>query len=176
MNASIIYRFRTAALLLMLTIAGIASAQVRIPDTKVSFNFPNGGWKYLQTNNINNNTTIYLYSYSAKYVVDNSGDTVIPFMRIYVRKNFTGTVYDLAYSRFMSQPFQSLDEFQNPDGSFGYLGAYTNEDDGKDYEFRMIYLKDGNTAFEIRLETTLDTYEQFETEFNDIIATIKKNK
>jgi len=167
---------KTALFLLALAAFSSLSAQIRIPDTKVSFDFPNGGWKYLQTSKINESTNVYLYSFSSKYIVDAAGDTVIPFMRIYVRKNFSGTVYDLAYSRFMTQPFQSLDEFNYPNGSFGYLGAYSNEEDGKDYEFRMIYLKDGNTALEIRLETTLDTYDQFEQEFLDILNTIKINK
>ena len=164
------------ALILLLAVAPIAEAQIKIPDTKVSFSFPNGGWKYLETNNVNKAINVYLYSYSKQFVVDSRGDTVIPFMRIYVRKNYSGTVYDLAYSRFLTQPFQSLDELTYPNGAFGYLGAYTNEDDGKDYEFRMLYIKNGTTAVEIRLETTLDTYNNFESDFLDIINSIKISK
>lgn len=162
-------------LIALLLLVSIASAQIKIPETNVSFDFPNGGWKYLQTNKLSNDTVIYLYSYSADYVVDNSGDTIIPFMRIYVRKNYDGTVYDLAYSRFMVQPFQSLDEKLHKNGILEYLGAYTNEDDGKDYEFRMIYVKDRTNILEIRLECTVDTFEDFEKDFGDIIASIKTN-
>ena len=163
-------------LLAMLAIVSIASAQIKIPNTRLSFDFPNNGWKYLQTTNVDNNTTVYLYSYAGDYVVDNAGDTVLPFMRIYVRQNYDGSVYDLAYSRFITQPFQSLDEYVNEDGSFGYWGAYTNEEDGKDYEFLMLYTKDKNTIFEIRLETTRYNYEQFEDEFKKIMSTVKISK
>ena len=112
----------------MLVLTMAASAQIKIPNTRVSFEFPNNGWKYLQTTNVDNNTTVYLYSYAGDYVIDDTGDTVLPFMRIYVRQNYDGSVYDLAYNRFMTQPFQSLDEYVNPDGSFGYWGAYTGDE------------------------------------------------
>lgn len=160
-------------LILLLAAATSLSAQIKIPETNVSFDFPSGGWKYLQTSKLSENTVIYLYSYSADYVIDNSGDTIIPFMRIYVRKNYDGTVYDLAYSRFMVQPFQSLDEKLHPNGILEYLGAYTNEDDGKDYEFKMVYVKDRNNILEIRLESTVDTFEEFEKNFSEIINSIK---
>ncbi len=161
--------------IIMLAAVMMASAQIRIPETKVSFSFPNGGWKYLETSKINDNTNVYLYSYSKDYVVDNAGDTVIPFMRIYVRKNYTGTVYDMAYSRFMAQGFQALQEYPFLDG-IGYLGAYTNDGDGKDYEFKMVYIKDRNIMLEIRLETTLDLYDNFDKEFQAILETIKVSK
>ena len=76
----------------------------------------------------------------------------------------------------MVQPFQSLDEIPHADGSLEYLGAYTNEDDGKDYEFRMLYIKDRNMVLEIRLECTVDNFEDFENEFLEIIKSVKVNK
>lgn len=166
---------RLMTLVALLAFASLATAQIKIPETNVQFDFPKGGWKYLQTNKLSDNTVIYLYSYSAEYVVDNSGDTIIPFMRIYVRKNYDGTVYDLAYSRFMVQPFQSLDEKMHKNGILEYLGAYTNEDDGKDYEFKMVYVKDRSNILEIRLESTVDTFEDFDEDFTGIINSIKTN-
>lgn len=159
---------------LFLLIAAAASAQIKIPDTKISFKFPDDGWKFLETTNVDKNTTIHLFCYSGRYVIDNVGDTTLPYMRIYVRKNYDGSVYDLAYQRFLTQPFQSLDEYMYDDGSFGYLGAYTSEDDDKDYEFRMIYVKDRTTIVEIRLETTRDNYEEFDSDFTAILNSIKK--
>ncbi|MBP5327322.1 MAG: hypothetical protein J6Y98_05360 [Bacteroidales bacterium] len=166
---------KNLAIIVMLAACTMASAQIKIPETKVSFAFPNGGWKYLETSKINDNTNVYLYSYSKDYVVDNAGDTVIPFMRIYVRKNYTGTVFDMAYSRFMVQGFQALQEYPFLDG-LGYLGAYTNDGDGKDYEFRMVYIKDRNIMLEIRLETTLDRFDDFDKEFQSILESIKVTK
>ncbi len=160
----------------MLAFTAVAIAQIKIPNTRISFSFPEKGWKYLETNTVDKNTTVYLYSYSGRYVVDNTGDTVLPFMRIYVRQNYDGSVYDMAYSRYNSQPFQSLDEFVNNDGSFGYLGAYTNNNDGKDYEFRMLYIKDKNTIVEIRLETTLYNYDEFDQTFKAILKSVKISK
>ena len=165
---------KAIALFLLLGATLTANAQLTIPNTRVSFSFPSGGWKYLQTNKVDNDVTVYLYSYAKDYVIDSVGDTVIPFMKIYVRRNFDGTVYDLALNRYTSQPFEPLDNYELKDGSLGYLGAYTNSDDGKDYVFRMLYLKDGKTAIEIRLECTLDNYEDFEGEFLSILHTIKK--
>ena len=167
---------KSIILIVLLAGAGIASAQViKIPETKASFSFPNGGWKYLETNKVNSNVTVYLYSYSKSIVVDNGGDTIIPFMRIYVRKNYKGTVYDLAFSRFGSQPFQAFDEYPFLDG-LGYYGGYIDEKEHKDYFFRMVYLKDGNTGLEIRLETTRDTYDDFDEEFKAILNTFKIEK
>ena len=76
----------------------------------------------------------------------------------------------------MVQPFQSLDETPHPNGSLEYLGAYTDEEDGKDYEFRMLYIKDRNNILEIRLECTVDNFEDFENEFAEIIKSVKVNK
>ena len=166
---------KTFILILLLAIAGTAAAQIKIPETNVSFSFPSKGWKYLQTSKPSDNTSIYLYSYAGDYVIDSFGDTIIPFMRIYVRKNYDGNVYDLAYSRFMVQPFQSLDEKVHSNGILEYLGAYTNEDDEKDYEFRMAYVKDRNTMLEIRLECTVDNFDEFDKDFSDIIKSIKIN-
>lgn len=159
--------------LTMLAAVATASAQViKIPETKASFSFPNGGWKYLNTNKVNDNVTVYLYSYSKTVVTDRTGDTIIPFMRIYVRKNFSGSVYDLAFQRYDSQPFQAIEEYPFMDG-LGYWGGYNSDDDGKDYFFQMVYLKDNNTALEIRLETSSDTYDNFDKEFKAILNTIK---
>ncbi|MBQ6955146.1 MAG: hypothetical protein IJP80_00810 [Bacteroidales bacterium] len=160
-------------LLAMLALLLSTSAQaIKIPDTRISFSFPDGGWKYLNTNKVNKDITVYLYSYSKKAVVDNNGDTIIPFMRIYVQKNYSGTVFDMAFNRFNSQPFQAIEEYPFRDG-LGYWGGYSSDNDGKDYFFQMVYLKDNSNAIEIRLETTSDTYEAFEKEFKAILNTIK---
>lgn len=164
---------RSIILVLMLTAFSLVSAQaIKIPDTRLSFSFPNGGWKYLETKKVNNDITVYLYSYSKKVVVDKKGETVIPFMRIYVHKNYSGNIYDLAFKRYSAQPFQSLDEYAFKDG-IGYWGAYTDDKDGKDYLFQMVYFKDRTTAFEIRLEVCRDNYDDFEKDFKAILNTIK---
>jgi hypothetical protein len=78
----------------------------------------------------------------------------------------------------MKQPFQSVDEYTKGPGlprkgGIGYMGAYTNPADQKDYQFLMTYFKDKNTIVEFRLETTKDTFEEMEFEFNDILGTLK---
>lgn len=153
-----------------------AESQIRIPDTRVVFNFPDGGWKYLKTLQPDKNITVYLYAYIAKDIVDNDGDTIPPFMRIYVHKNYSEDVFDLAYSRYSQQPFQSLEEYVDglptKDG-IGYIGAYTSAIDGKDYQFRMIYFKDRNNGIEIRLETTRDTFEKMDREFTRVMKSVR---
>lgn len=153
----------------------MATAQIKIPGTNVEFTLPEGEWKYLQTTNVDKNTNVYLYSYMRRNVLDANNDTIIPFLRVYVHKNYANSIYDLAYDRSVQQPFQSLDEFSEgvPNEGIGYIGAYTSPRDGKDYIFRMIYFKDKNTIYEFRAETTIDTYKDFEGMFADIIKSVK---
>lgn len=161
-----------------LVLAGSAQSQITVPGTTVSFSFPNGGWKYLQTTPIDKNTVAYLYSYCGKFVTDSKGDTILPHLRIYVEKNYSGSAYDMAYLRYLNQPFQSLSESVEGlpgSGGISYVGAYNNLDDHKDYKFQMMYFMVKNTVFEFRIETTLDTYSQFEKEFRAIMNTVKAN-
>lgn len=153
-----------------------ATAQIHIPNTRVTFEFPNGGWKYLNTFQPDKDVTVYLYSYMAQDIIDNDGDTIPPFMRIYVRRNYAEGAFDLAYARYSQQPFQSLDEYfdglPTKDG-IGYIGAYASASDEKNYQFRMIYFKDRNNGIEIRLETTKDTFDKMDDEFRKIMKTVR---
>ena len=101
-------------------------AQITVPGTNVSFAFPNGGWKYLQTLTIDKNTVAYLYSYCGKFVLDSKGDTILPHLRIYVKKNYEGSALEMAYLRYLNQPFQSLTETVEGlpgSGGISYVGA-----------------------------------------------------
>ncbi|MBR1517587.1 MAG: hypothetical protein IJ620_05545 [Bacteroidales bacterium] len=164
-------------LMAMLMVATFAMAQIKIPHTNVSFRFPNGGWKYLKTiTPKSSDAVIYLYSYDGKTIVDAAGDTVPPFMRVYVRRNYADSPFELAYERSLQQPFQSLSEYVDGlpgNDGIGYIGAYTSASDGKDYQFRMIYFKDQSSCIEIRLETTLDTFESMDGEFQDVLKSVK---
>ncbi len=165
---------KTILLSVMLAFATLISAQIKVPGTNVQFSFPHGGWKYLQTTVVDKNTTVYLYSYAARDVIDEMGDTVLPHLRVYVRKNYDKSVYDLSYDRFNQLPYQTLSDFQpTVPGSLGLIGAYQSVLDNKSYEFRMVYLKDKNTAVEFRTETTVDTFDEFDKEFQEIIATLR---
>ena len=58
-------------------------------------------------------------------------------------------------------------------GGIGYIGAYTNPSDQKDYRFYMTYFVDRGTMVEFRLETTNDTFDEMDFEFKDILSSIK---
>ncbi|MBQ0016435.1 MAG: hypothetical protein KBT04_05580 [Bacteroidales bacterium] len=153
----------------------LAQAQLHIPNTRVSFDFPDGGWKYLKTINVDKNTTVYLYS----YVHTSDDDNLPPFMRIFVRTNYTDDIYMLAYTRYTQQPFQSINEYTDglpADDGIGYIGAYTNHENNNDYQFRMIYFKDRSTAFEVRLECDRKLFDQMDGTFEKILNTIKIEK
>ncbi len=165
----------TAVLLLTAT---VASAQLTIPGTNVTYRLNNEDWRYLRTFELAEGGDVYLYCYTGHVLVDMEGDTVLPFLRIYVNKNYDGDLYDLAYERYEAQPFQSLKEYSKgnglpSNGGIGYIGAYTNPSDQKDYQFFMTYFKDKGTSVEFRLETTKDTFEEMEFEFTDILSSIK---
>lgn len=162
--------------LVALLLAWTSHSQITVPGTNVSFGFPNGGWKYLNTMTIDKNTVAYLYSYCGKFVTDNRGDTILPHLRIFVKKNYDGSALEMAYLRYLNQPFQSLAENVEGlpgTGGISYVGAYNNLDDHKDYKFQMMYFMVRNTVFEFRIETSLDTYPQFEQEFTAIMNTVR---
>ena len=165
-------------LALLLALSGVATAQVGIPGTQVSFRLNENDWRYLRTFRLDEGADVYLYCYVGRLVMDSEGDTVLPFLRIYVNENYEGDIYELAYERYMVQPFQSLDEYTHGPGlpkrgGLGYIGAYTNPNDQKDYQFKMTYFREGDAVVEFRLETTKDTFEEMEFEFNDILESLK---
>lgn len=163
---------------LMVVVAGIASAQLTIPGTNITYRLNSEDWRYLRTFELAEGGDIYLYCYTGHVLVDMEGDTVMPFLRIYVNKDYDGDLYELAYERYEAQPFQSLKEYTKGEGlpskgGIGYIGAYTNPTDRKDYQFYMTYFKDRGTSVEFRLETTKDTFEEMDFEFKDILSSIK---
>ena len=154
-----------------------ARAQLVIPGTSVTFTLGDKEWQYLRTFKLDDGANVFLYSYTGELLVDASGDTVIPFLRIYVRENYNGDVYQLAYDRYVKQPFQSLREYTKgpglPHGGLGYEGIYTSPSDGRDYRFLMTYFKDRRTAVEFRLETSRSTWETMKGRFTDLLNTVK---
>jgi len=169
-------RFLVVAMVLLASMCGVTQAQVAIPGTKVQYTFPSK-WKYLSTQKVDANTTQYLYFYSAKTVAAD-GDTTLPFLRIVVRKNYSAPIYDFVFERYNHEPYQSLSDYTHglglpKSGGMGYIGAYTNLKDKKDYQFRMVYFKVQSTIVEFRLETTRATYEMMEKEFNAILKSLK---
>ena len=132
----------------MLLFGANASAQINIPGTSVSFQ------------------------------LDNNGDTVLPYLRIYVKDGYGSDLYELVYDRYVDQPYQSLREWSKGEGiprngGLGYEGIYTKPTDKHDYRFLMIYFKERRTAVEFRLETTRETYEEMEVKFKKILSSIK---
>ena len=169
---------KTVVLALLMAMASSAAAQITIPGTSVSFRLNSDDWRYLRTFKLEDGADVYLYYYVGHVLVDLEGDTVLPCLRIYVNEDYDGDVYELAYDRYMLQPFQSVDEYTHgpglpKDGGIGYMGAYTNPSSQKDYQFLMTYFKSRGTAVEFRLETTKDTFEEMEFEFKDILGTLK---
>lgn len=172
---------RIAKLLLTIAIlafSATAAAQITIPGTHVSFELEPENWRYLRTFELDDGANIYLYYYAGEVLVDLEGDTVLPFLRIYVNNDYDGDLYQLVYERYMLQPYQSVREYTHGpglprSGGIGYMGAYTNPSEQKDYQFMMTYFKDNGTIVEFRLETTKDTFEDMEQEFKNVLNTIK---
>jgi len=170
------FRFLAVAVVMLAALCGMTQAQVAIPGTKVQYTFPSK-WKYLSTEKIDANTTQFLYFYNAKTVAAD-GDTTLPFLRIVVRKNYSNPIYDFVFERYSREPYESLSDYTHglglpKSGGMGYIGAYTNLKDKKDYQFRMVYFKVQNTIVEFRLETTRATYAMMEKEFEAILKSLK---
>ena len=162
-------------LLLSMAASGMAQSQVTIPGTKVKYTVPTH-WHFLKTDKVDKNTNVYLYYYSGKILVS-QGDTALPFLRIRVRKNYSGDLVDYVYDRYVAEPYQPLKDYTHglglpKNGGMGYIGAYTNPGDKKDYQFRMVYFKAQNTIIEFRLETTRGTYAQMAKGFEAILGSL----
>ena len=94
---------RLLCTLMLVTLCGsVSHAQVGIPGTRIQYKFPSK-WKYLSSQKIDANTMQYLYCYTAKTIVS-KGDTALPFLRIYVRKNYTPSVYEFVFERYNKEP------------------------------------------------------------------------
>lgn len=169
-------RLRRVLLLFVALLAAAAlQAQVAIPGTKVQYTFPSK-WNYLSSQKIDKNTSVYHYYYTSNIIVA-QGDTALPYLRIRVTKNYTGTLYDYVYDRYIAEPYQPLKDYTAglglpKTGGMGYIGAYTNLKDKRDYQFRMVYFKIQNTVVEFRLETTRATYSQMAKEFEQILKSL----
>ena len=169
---------RWLALTALLVMAGAATAQINIPGTSVSFQLDNNEWRYLRTFKTDDGATSYYYCYIGEVLLDDNGDTVLPFLRIYVKDGSGSDLYELVYDRYIDQPYQSLSEWSKGDGlpargGLGYEGIYTKPSDKRDYRFLMTYFKERRTAVEFRLETTRETYEEMEVKFKKILSSIK---
>lgn len=168
-------RWMAAILAVMLLLGAGAQAQVSIPGTKAKFTFP-GKWKYLSSEKVDGNTQMYLYYYADRTIAY-KGDTTLPFLRIYVRKNYKSTIDDFVFERYSKEPYQSLSDYTSglglpKSGGWAYVGAYTNVRDNKDYQFRMVYFKQGSTVVEFRLETTRATFSMMEKEFEGVLKSL----
>ena len=166
-------------LFLSLLLSVSATAQrLTIPGTDVQYRLNSEDWVYVRTFEHPSGGDIYLYAYTGHEVIDLEGDTVLPFLRIYVVRDYDGDLYELAYERYEAQPYQSLKEYTKGDGlpasgGLGYIGAYTTPSDQKDYQFYMTYFYSKRTSVEFRLETTKDTFNEMDFEFKDILSSIK---
>ncbi len=166
--------------LLTLIVAAITSAQAQIviPKANFQFDFPDNHWKYLETLEIDNTTNIYLYSGTPTITKNN--DTILPFMRLYVKTDIgKKNALDFAMERFMQQPFIIVDEFNESPllptkSSLGYTGIYRDKD-GQRNKFYMIYFTNKGSLTELRLESSEDTFENKRAEFETILKSIKLN-
>ena len=163
---------------LMGMMSHFAQAQLTIPGTQVTYRLNNEDWRYLRTFSLKEGGDIYLYCYTGEVFTDEGGDTVVPYLRIYVNSHFDGDLYELVYNRYLERPYQSLEEYSKgpglpKSGGLGYEGIYTNPRDHKDYRFMMTYFQDKKTMVEFRLETTVDTYDEMEPLFRTILNSVQ---
>lgn len=189
MNKNMKYKTKRWALPLYLTsfamlaflalgFSPLQAQTIKIPGTESTLTLSEGNWKYLRTFKLDDGADIYIYYYSKETILSKEGDTVLPCLRIYVNKKYTGDMLGLVYQRYMTQPYQSLQEYMHgpglpKSGGIGYLGAYTNPTEGKEYEFMMTYFKSGTAYVELRLETTADTFAKMRGEFNNTLNSLK---
>ena len=166
------------AVMAMLLLSGAAMAQLNIQGTRYSFDLDAEEWRYLRTFDMGDGETTYLYCYVGEVLLDEAGDTVLPFLRIFIKQNYADDIYQFVYDRYEDQPYQSLNEWSKgiglpKSGGLGYEGIYTKPSERRDYRFMMTYFRDKRTVVEFRLETTRETYEDMEVKFRKVLNTIK---
>lgn len=163
---------------MMLMVGTVSAQNIRIPGTNASLTLKKGNWRYLRTYKLDDGSSKYVYYYIRETLIDSDGDTVLPFLSVYVNENYSGDLYSLVYDRYMLQPYQALKEYTHgiglpAKGGLGYEGAYTNPSEHKDYQFMMTYFTAGKAMVELRLETTKDTFAKLEGEFENILKSVK---
>ena len=149
-------------------------AQVRIPEANFSFELPKG-WKYLSTTKVDNKTKVYLYS---QQEIIQDGDTILPYLTIYVRNNFKNkSAMEMSIDRFMQQPYQTIEDYT--DGLFlptsdaiAYMCVNRDEKDGTENQFYALYFVHKNTGIEFKLSTTKSTFDQLTDEFETILKSV----
>lgn len=161
----------------MLMACNSTFAQLDIQGTRYKFNLDPDEWRYLRTFQVTSDETTYLYCYVGEVLLDDAGDTILPFLRIFIKNNYGDDLYQFVYERYEDQPYQSLREWSHGKGlpklgGLGYEGIYTKPSDGQDYRFLMTYFRDKRTCVEFRLETTRETYEDMEVKFDKILSSI----
>lgn len=175
---SIIRKMALCAVL-YISLFGSLTAQITVPKGNFQFDFPGERWKYLETLDIDKSTTVYLYS-RVKEIVSANGDTVLPFLRIYVKSDIGNkNVMDMSMERFMQQPFNVVDEFSTSEyfkakDAIGYIGV-VKYNDTPDGQFYMIYFTNKGVLVEFRLETEKSTFATMKAEFEEILNTIVLN-
>ena len=63
-----VFRLAFLSLAMMVSLSAAAQTQVGIPGTKVKYSFQ-GKWNFLNSQRVDNNTTVYLYYYTSKIIV-----------------------------------------------------------------------------------------------------------
>lgn len=168
---------KTLTLFTLMLMPLLAHAQLNIQGTKYSFDLDANEWRYLRTFKMDDGGTTYLYAYVGEVLLDEAGDTVLPYLRIYVREKYDDDIYQFVYERYEEKPYQSLKEYsQGPglpkSGGLGYEGMYTQTTEQRDYHFYMTYFKERRTMVEFRLETTRDTFDEMEVKFKKILESV----
>ena len=168
---------KAVAILALIMLPLVAQAQLPIQGTKFSFDLDNDEWRYLRTFKMDDGGTTYLYCYVGEVLLDEAGDTVLPFLRLYVQEKYADDLYQFVYERYEAQPYQSLNEWSQgiglpKNGGLGYEGMYTKASEQRDYRFLMTYFRDKKTMVEFRLETTRETFEEMEIKFKKVLESI----
>lgn len=172
---------RKSLILTLLALLSLTASaqQIRIPGTKAELQLPEGEWRYYQTEKLDKNTSSHLYYYAQEIVKEEDGDTVVPWVRVVVRKNFSGSPLDYVAERWAEQPYQLLDELTTglpTSDAVSYRAAYTSPRDHGDYLFRLLYFKERNNVIELRAETSTATYERMAPIFESIISSLTISK
>ncbi|MBR1849944.1 MAG: hypothetical protein IJ789_01070 [Bacteroidales bacterium] len=168
----------TALMFATAAVAASAQTQMEIPGTNIAFALDGTEWKFLKTIDVDKNTKVHLFSYKAELLVDADGEETLPYLKIYVQKNYKKSVYEFVYDRYLQQPYQTIDEYSSgyglpAKGGLGYTGIYTSPQDDKNYMFRMNCTVIANTAVEFRIETTQNNYGHLERRIADIFNTLE---
>jgi hypothetical protein len=169
---------RLTMVILLLSQQGKSYAQDSVyvfKEGNVQLNIPNSHW-HLQPKQEKNGYTIYVFKRDP--VLDSSGRNIIPNAAVIIEKVQPKTdVIIYSVNKRANGGFDVIKVFSHEDGTISYLNAVGYKGTYTDQIAHTVYVVhaiNGDKGLQIILDTTTETFEALDPEFQRILKSFEK--